>query len=257
MRTRIGNIISIIILFLTISRLSANAAKSSFNILTLPDTGKIASVLVLTDCGHQLESIEFFKANGKGFSVACGVYQVSGYRTIIPDTLTGPVLCQLEFKYTDWKPINNTIALFLVPGENITVKVTSSALSQEYSIEGPVLTMDYQTRLLAPVQRYNTQINQINAKLRSTGADTVLLKKEMNQAIAGCFNVPRQYILSNPHSLLCMTALRMMGNGDPTLKEPVSELDTLFHSLSSEIQNSDEGKDFGERLRKYFQTTGK
>lgn len=180
----------------------------------------------------------------------------SGGKATLTDTLDKAKVVTLQISYKDAGPNWWRFPVYAMSGQ-LHVHITNAANDPVPSqrgkivVEGPKLSMDYTNLLEEPVKETNQKYNAVKTQLKiTTTADTVVLKKQLNVAMHECWGVPRTYVQQNPTSPLAIMALKMMDQGDPTLDHPAQELADLFHSLSPELQNSEEGKQYSAKLEK-------
>jgi uncharacterized protein involved in exopolysaccharide biosynthesis len=96
------------------------------------------------------------------------------------------------------------------------------------------------------VQTYNAETRKLYADIKAASvnksADTIALKKQIDEVVRKCFQVPQEFIKAHPSSPYSCRALKMLGKGEPGYPVSVAELERLFNSLSPEIKDSDSGK---------------
>jgi len=179
-------------------------------------------------------------------------YTFTDSSVIVPDSIDHPLVITLLIEYQGQPGYKYRYPVFLMPGELFVQLDQDHEDSREY-VDGPPLSHDFTALLELPVAHLNRQIGMLKHQLdsaRQTKGDTTPIKEQLTETAHQCWGVPRAYIRSNPASPLCLTALEMMGTGDPTLNNPAAELDQLFRSLTPELRNSPEGKKYALKLEK-------
>jgi hypothetical protein len=204
----------------------------------------ICTIHVVVNGSHEPSQAYLHQAKTPGKS-----FDFTGGMTIIQDTVDHPLIATVLITYKGEGNRPYAYAFYAVPGE-LTMHINRDDTDKAIEITGPQLSQDYQNQLLGPVLNYNHQISLLQKKLTQVGADSTEIRAELNKEIALCFGVPKTYVRKHPDSPLDMIALRMLGKGDPTIPNHVGELSALFHSLAPDIQNSEEGKLYGENLEK-------
>lgn len=168
---------------------------------------------------------------------------------VIQDTINHPLVATVLVTYKDEGNKPHTYAFYAVPGD-LTMHINRDDSVNTVQVTGAPLSEEYQNELSGPVMQYNHQIGLLQKKLKQALSDSASVKAELNKTIGLCFGVPKAYVRKHPDSPLDITALRMMGKGDPTVADPGGEMVALFAGLAPEIQGSEEGKAFKERLGK-------
>lgn len=179
----------------------------------------------------------------------CSKALISGDTIRFSDTLNVASSGNLLVAYQGSEKFRWRYPLYLMAGELIVKLNHTNGSADQLTVKGPKWSEDFSNKLEEPVRRYNDQINKLEKQLRQPGADTAVIKSKLNMATHDCFGVPRKYIQHNADSPLDIIALEFMGKGDPTVAQPARELADLFHSLSSQMQNSDAGKVYWAQLQ--------
>jgi len=148
------------------------------------------------------------------------------------------------------KNMHTTMPLFLDQGE-LDFYIDSA---KTVHVSGAKLSVEYQDKLWDPVKRANENVavarKNYMASKKSNTADSTVLKTIMDDSIHACFSIAESYARTHPGSVLSLTALNMMGRGDPTEKNGVAELQALFNTLTPEIRESEEGKLYATKLKR-------
>jgi hypothetical protein len=174
-------------------------------------------------------------------------FDFTGRTALIPDTIDHPLIATVLVTYKGEGNRSYKYAVYVVPGE-LTLRIDRDDTVHPVQVTGAALSQDYQNELLGPVMNYNHRISLLQQKLKQAGSDSTEIRTTLNKTIGLCFGVPKAYVRKHPDSPLDITALKMMGKGDPTVANPPQELATLFQSLAPEVRNSEEGKGFKEKM---------
>jgi hypothetical protein len=168
---------------------------------------------------------------------------------ILLDSIDNPLVITLLITYQG-APKQYRYPVFLMPGELFVQLNEDEEDNREY-VEGPPLSHEFTAMLEQPVAHYNHQLGKLKNQLdsaRLVKGDTQTIKNEIAGTVHQCWDVPREYVRANPACLLSLIALEMMGNGDPTVKNPAGELEVLFKSLDPALKSSSAGKKYAVRL---------
>jgi len=148
--------------------------------------------------------------------------------------------------------LKDMVPLMLAPGEiRLTINDPAEKMLRP-KLSGPQNTVDYQEKLSIPVRQINALLDENESKLRrarANGEDTIALKIGRTALLKQGFEINKKYIRDNPHSIVSIQALKMMGPGDPLSPKPLGELTILFNTLSPEIRNSKAGFAYLEKLK--------
>lgn len=144
--------------------------------------------------------------------------------------------------------------VYLAAG-HIDIYISPIDSNFEFKPTGSTLTVDYQEKLLGPVNHFNSLVNNINKRLlvekKEPNPDTSLIKEldiQLAAAVKECFAIPQAYIRAYPDSPLSLTALGMLGNGTKGTPITVADLNRLYNSLTEKIKNSVEGVKYQQKL---------
>lgn len=144
--------------------------------------------------------------------------------------------------------------VFVTPGStNIIIEDIND--QDKNKITGNLYAVAYEYELGRPVREWNKQnkkyLDLYTEAIQKGSADSTQYQRLQYEAIYNCFQVPQRYIKTNPGSPVCITALMMMGKGNPVAKVDIDTLKTLFASLATEVKESAEGKKYFAKVNTY------
>lgn len=109
--------------------------------------------------------------------------------------------------------------------------------------------------VIAPVLKHNADIERLSKlyesakQSKSSDTSTLLLKRK--EAVQQCFQVPQGFIVANPSSFYCLSALQMLGEGAAGSPVLLPELERLFGLLDERIKASEDGKAYARLMENY------
>ena len=172
---------------------------------------------------------------------------------LLTSEVSHPVLAILNIYYQESKRPFDYIPIFLQKGI-IYLIISNPDSTFKLLFNGPELSSEYQFNLWEPVKKYNEEMKLLDTKyqysVKYAISDTSILSGELTLKQKKCWQVPKDYIMRNPTSLVSIEALKFLGNGDPSIPDKIQELQALYNSLSKDIKNSPEGIKYAEKLKK-------